>query len=136
MSRASLSSGRSATGEQWATRSALMPPSSRRANATPDGPAARRQSSPARRDPQLDEPDSMSAQPFTDVDAGAPAPDMSIDLRRELETSGVAGVLEELDRDLIGLAPVKKRIRETAALLLVDRARQKLGLSQETPTLH
>jgi len=78
----------------------------------------------------------MSAQPFTDVDAGAPTSDMSIDLRRELETSGVAGVLEELDRDLIGLAPVKKRIRETAALLLVDRARQKLGLSQETPTLH
>jgi probable Rubsico expression protein CbbX len=50
--------------------------------------------------------------------------------------SGVADVLRELDEDLIGLAPVKKRIRETAALLLVDRARKKLGLAHETPTLH
>ena len=37
---------------------------------------------------------------------------------------------------MIGLAPVKQRIRETAALLLVDRARQKLGLAHDTPTLH
>ena len=60
----------------------------------------------------------------------------SIDLRQECEESGVAAVLEELDRDLIGLQPVKKRIRETAALLLVERAREKLGLAHETPTLH
>ena len=60
----------------------------------------------------------------------------SIDLRQELQESGVAAVLEELDRDLIGLSPVKKRIRETAALLLVERARKKLGLVHETPTLH
>jgi probable Rubsico expression protein CbbX len=48
----------------------------------------------------------------------------------------VREVLEELDRELIGLAPVKQRIRETAALLLVDKARREMGLSQETPTLH
>ena len=60
----------------------------------------------------------------------------TVDLRREFEDSGVAAVLEELDRDLIGLAPVKKRIRETAALLLVERARTKLGLAHDTPTLH
>ncbi len=59
-----------------------------------------------------------------------------IDLAKEMEESGVADVLRELDDDLIGLAPVKKRIRETAALLLVDKARQKLGLANETPTLH
>ena len=59
-----------------------------------------------------------------------------IDLNKEMEESGVADVLRELDHDLIGLAPVKKRIRETAALLLVDRARKKLGLAHETPTLH
>ncbi len=53
-----------------------------------------------------------------------------------MEESGVADVLRELDQDLIGLAPVKKRIRETAALLMVDRARKKLGLAHETPTLH
>ena len=45
-------------------------------------------------------------------------------------------MLDELDRDLIGLAPVKKRIRETAALLLVERARRSMGLAHETPTLH
>ncbi|SNX72449.1 probable Rubsico expression protein CbbX [Cereibacter ovatus] len=63
------------------------------------------------------------------------APD-SIDLRAEYEGSGAKEVLEELDRELIGLKPVKDRIRETAALLLVERARQKLGLAHETPTLH
>lgn len=59
-----------------------------------------------------------------------------VDLAAEYESSGVADVLHELDEELIGLAPVKQRIRETAALLLVDRARRDMGLSQETPTLH
>ena len=40
---------------------------------------------------------------------------------RGVRGSGVEEVLDELDRELIGLAPVKKRIRETAALLLVER---------------
>jgi probable Rubsico expression protein CbbX len=60
----------------------------------------------------------------------------TVDLRAEYESSGVREVLDELDAELVGLAPVKQRIRETAALLLVDRARRRLGLSQETPTLH
>jgi probable Rubsico expression protein CbbX len=64
-----------------------------------------------------------------------PAP-TAIDLRSEFETSGVKDVLAELDRELIGLAPVKKRIRETAALLLVEKARKSMGLLHETPTLH
>ncbi|WP_075217215.1 CbbX protein [Mongoliimonas terrestris] len=59
-----------------------------------------------------------------------------VDLRRAFEDSGVAAVLAELDRELVGLKPVKSRIRETAALLLVDRARAELGLVHETPTLH
>ena len=59
-----------------------------------------------------------------------------VDLRREYEESGVAEVLDELDRELIGLAPVKTRIREIAALLMVERARKQLGLAHETPTLH
>ena len=60
----------------------------------------------------------------------------TIDLRRAFAESGVAEILAELDRELIGLKPVKRRIRETALLLLVDRARKELGLTQETPTLH
>ncbi|MCW2316565.1 probable Rubsico expression protein CbbX [Rhodoblastus acidophilus] len=59
-----------------------------------------------------------------------------INLAEDFETSGVAAILRELDEELIGLAPVKQRIRETAALLLVDRARKKLGLAHDTPTLH
>lgn len=57
----------------------------------------------------------------------------TVDLRAEYESSGVREVLDELDRELIGLKPVKDRIRETAALLLVDRARRQMGLSNETP---
>lgn len=59
-----------------------------------------------------------------------------VDLHADFEGAGVRAVLEELDRDLTGLAPVKARIRETAALLLVDRARRHLGLATGTPTLH
>ncbi|WP_064697607.1 CbbX protein [Rhizobium aegyptiacum] len=60
----------------------------------------------------------------------------SVDLGQEYRTSGVAEILAELDRELVGLAPVKQRIRETAALLIVERARKAMGLSHETPTLH
>ena len=60
----------------------------------------------------------------------------AIDLRAEYAESGVEAVLDELDRTLIGLKPVKQRIKETAALLLVERARKRLGLAHETPTLH
>jgi len=59
-----------------------------------------------------------------------------IDLSNELISSGVAEVLDQLDKELIGLEPVKTRIRETASLLLVERARKSMGLATETPTLH
>ena len=45
-------------------------------------------------------------------------------------------MLDELDRELIGLKPVKQRIRDIAALLIVERARKTLGLSHDPPTLH
>ncbi len=60
----------------------------------------------------------------------------TVDLQAEYRQSGVAEVLHELDRELVGLMPVKTRIREIAALLLVERARKRLGLAHETPTLH
>ena len=60
----------------------------------------------------------------------------TVDLRAEFETSGVKAILDELDATLIGLQPVKTRIRETASLLLVDRARRAMGIAQGTPTLH
>jgi probable Rubsico expression protein CbbX len=65
----------------------------------------------------------------------APALD-AVDLEAEFRASNVQEVLDQLDRELVGLAPVKMRIREIAALLLVDRLRRKLHLTSETPTLH
>lgn len=62
--------------------------------------------------------------------------DVTVDLQEELRASHVQEVFDKLDRELVGLKPVKTRIRETAALLLVDRMRRKLRLSSETPTLH
>ena len=59
-----------------------------------------------------------------------------VDLKEDFVTSGVSEVLQSLDKELTGLEPVKTRIRETAALLLVDKARKKLGLFNATPTLH
>ncbi len=48
----------------------------------------------------------------------------------------VRQVLDELDRELVALAPVKQRIREIAALLVIDRLRETMGLSAERPSLH
>lgn len=62
--------------------------------------------------------------------------DTPVDLEAELKASNVQEVLDKLDRELIGLKPVKTRIREIAALLLVDRLRKKFELTSETPTLH
>ena len=59
-----------------------------------------------------------------------------VDLDAAYATSGVGDVLAQLDRELIGLKPVKTRIREIAALLLVDQARQQLDLSSTAPSLH
>src|SRR5689334_15465655 len=53
-----------------------------------------------------------------------------------LRDSQVEAVLEELDRDLVGLAPVKQRIRDIAALLVIDKLRANLGLQAQTPSLH
>ena len=60
----------------------------------------------------------------------------SVDLATAYADSGVAEVLQQLDQELIGLRPVKTRIREIAALLLVDRARQQLDLQSTPPGLH
>jgi len=62
--------------------------------------------------------------------------DTQVDLEAELHSSNIQEVLDKLDRELVGLKPVKTRIRETAALLLVDRVRKQMHLSSQTPTLH
>ena len=66
----------------------------------------------------------------------APGNDTVIDLQAAYEGAGIQAMLDQLDLELIGLRPVKARIREIAALLVVDRARQQVGLVTKPPSLH
>ncbi len=70
------------------------------------------------------------------AEAATEGGDDAINLAAEYEESGIGGVLDQLDRELIGLRSVKSRIRDVAALLLVDRVRQRLALTSEKPSLH
>jgi probable Rubsico expression protein CbbX len=63
-------------------------------------------------------------------------PTATVDLAADRRDSGVEEILSRLDREYIGLAPVKTRIAEIAALLLVDRARRRFGLASSRPSLH
>lgn len=60
----------------------------------------------------------------------------SVDLDALYRESGIGEMLAGMDRELVGLLPVKTRIREIAALLLVERARRSIGLRAEPPSLH
>ena len=64
-----------------------------------------------------------------------PAP-ASVDLQQILRDAEIQPVIAQLDAELVGLAPVKARIREIAAFLVVSRARAAMGLEAETPSLH
>ena len=59
-----------------------------------------------------------------------------IDIQALLEESHINEVLDALDQDLIGLVPVKQRIREIAAYLLITKARLQLGIEAAKPSLH
>src|SRR5205814_7300768 len=63
-------------------------------------------------------------------------PDDRVDVAAERAATNIDETLERLDRELVGLVPVKTRIREIASLLLVDRLRRKFGLESTKPTLH
>lgn len=62
--------------------------------------------------------------------------DTPVDIEGAFRDSNVQEVLDKLDRELVGLKPIKTRIRETAALLLVDRVRTSVGLPAAVPSLH
>jgi probable Rubsico expression protein CbbX len=64
------------------------------------------------------------------------SPDAEVDLAKERADTGIDEVFNALDAELVGLTPVKSRIREIAALLLVDRARARFGVSTSRPNLH
>ena len=60
----------------------------------------------------------------------------TINLQEEYTKTEIAKILNLLDEELVGLAPVKSRIREIAALLLVDKLRKNLGITAGSPGLH
>ena len=59
-----------------------------------------------------------------------------VDLAQIYAESDIETTFTEIERELVGLIPVKTRIREVAALLLVERARQLMGIKAEAPSLH
>lgn len=78
-----------------------------------------------------------------DADGGAQnegrrelSPDETLDLSQIQQDAAADDVLRRLDEELVGLAPVKTRIREIASLLIIDGARRRFGLGSSRPTLH
>lgn len=59
-----------------------------------------------------------------------------INLQEEYAKTEIAKILNLLDEELVGLVPVKSRIREIAALLLIDKLRKSLGITSGSPGLH
>ena len=60
---------------------------------------------------------------------------MLLNLQEEYKNTNIKGVLDQLDSDLVGLIPVKERIKEIASLLLVQRLRKNLGLGLKSPSV-
>ena len=60
----------------------------------------------------------------------------AVNLQEEYNKTEIAKILNLLDEELVGLAPVKTRIREIAALLLIDKLRKNLGITAGSPGLH
>jgi probable Rubsico expression protein CbbX len=98
---------------------------------TPSGPEQRRRGFGMR----------PGSDPAAAADSAADGPpplagDATVDLAAERQTSEVDAVLAALDQELIGLAPIKAKVREIASLLLVDRVRRQFGLTSTRPNLH
>lgn len=81
-------------------------------------------------------PGSPAAGAAAEAAAPAPAPAAARTVGEVLAQSQVESVMDELDRDLVGLVPVKTRIRDIAALLVIDKLRTAHGLQAHNPSLH
>jgi len=78
----------------------------------------------------------MNSSDGTDPEQSLNQDETTVDLRGSYEASGIQEVLDQLDHELVGLKPVKARIKEIAALLVVNKARQLIGLETTRPSLH
>jgi probable Rubsico expression protein CbbX len=82
-------------------------------------------------------PETPAGNGVTSAPGAKATPDtVGINVEAEARASGVFDVIADLDRELVGLDPVKMRIREIASLLVVDMARRRFGLEAERPNLH
>ena len=81
-------------------------------------------------------PGSVAAQMKTDPEPASATVQPGRTVNEVLAQSQVLDVIDELERDLVGLAPVKQRIRDIAALLVIDKLRANLGLQTQQPSLH
>jgi probable Rubsico expression protein CbbX len=98
--------------------------------ATPAQPAPRgfAMARPGVTAPEPAEPEPAEPEPLP--------PDAKVDLGSQEQALRIAALLTRLDEEFVGLTPVKDRVREIAALLLVDRLRQGFGLASSRPSLH
>jgi probable Rubsico expression protein CbbX len=78
----------------------------------------------------------QSGSALDDIDFADAVTDDGADVQAVVRDSRVYEVLAELDKGLVAMKPVKQRIREIAALLVIDRLRDEMGLSSQRPTLH
>nr|YP_009394933.1 Rubisco expression protein [Polysiphonia stricta]ARW63495.1 Rubisco expression protein [Polysiphonia stricta] len=62
--------------------------------------------------------------------------DTLLNLKEEYDKTKIQDIIDELEKELVGLKPVKTRIKEIAALLLIDRLRNQIGLVSGSPGLH
>ncbi|MEY8688926.1 MAG: AAA family ATPase, partial [Leptothrix sp. (in: b-proteobacteria)] len=74
--------------------------------------------------------------PVSSEATGVPPAASARTVAEVLAQSQVESVIDLLERDLVGLAPVKQRIRDIAALLVIDKLRKNFGLAAQTPSLH
>jgi probable Rubsico expression protein CbbX len=76
------------------------------------------------------------SKPANETRASMTGEQSAVDVGAAHRDSNLDAILDELDRDLVGLKPVKAYIRQLASLLLVTRLRENVGLETERPTLH
>jgi probable Rubsico expression protein CbbX len=128
----------SATGDElgrddptWTRPGKTIPPAKKKGGSVIGsprrGPQARRGQQPRKRDQRSRKRD-QRIDPLP--------PDATVSFAAERQAVDIDEVFTALDNDLVGLVPVKKKVQEIAALLLVDRARQRFGLEAPRPNMH
>jgi probable Rubsico expression protein CbbX len=78
----------------------------------------------------------LDPEPVLESISTSEADEALVDISAAHRESSLEQVLDELDRELVGLKPVKSYIRQIASLLLISRLREKVGLATDRPTLH